>query len=520
MLTDINKVDLNDDFRRALYLMENGDKNVFVAGRAGTGKSTLLNYFRKTTKKSVAVLAPTGVAALNVEGQTIHSFFRFKPDITASQIAKYDGPGSEVYKNIDTIVIDEISMVRADILDCMDKFLRFNGIDKQKPFGGAKMVFIGDLYQLPPVVSGKEKEAFTSHYKSQYFFDSNVFQKTETEFIELEKIYRQKDAKFIRILNSIRNKSFTDKELKEINERVDPFFRPKAGEFYINLTTTNDMAAAINEAELAQVSGNAMYYKGKIKGNFDEKILPADIDLKLKVGAQIMLLNNDSAHRWVNGTVGKITGIKKSEDKKHDIITAELADRSKVEIEPYTWKMSRLAYDKIAKSLVSEPMGSFTQYPIRLAWAVTIHKGQGKTFDKVIVDIGRGAFSPGQVYVALSRCTSLDGLVLRRPIEKKHIWMDWKIVKFLTDCQYQISEDKCSFESKIKIIQKAIKNKSKLEIVYLKSNDVKSKRVILPEKVGSMEYMGKTYTGVDAYCFSRHDNRVFRVDRIIEIKGA
>jgi len=511
------KIELNEQFRRALDLMENSRRNVFITGKAGTGKSTLLNYFRQTTKKKIAVLAPTGVAAVNIQGQTIHSFFGFKPDITTGKIKKNAYIDYDLYNALDAIVIDEISMVRADLLDCVDKFLRI-ARSKNKPFGGVQMIFIGDLYQLPPVVTGREREIFRSHYKSQYFFDSNAFNGLETEFVELEKIYRQKDEEFIRILNAVRNNTVTDREVCEINKRLAPDFRPRKNEFYITLTTTNDLADEVNEKELSKISAKEFYYTGKIKGNFDKSTLPTEINLKVKVGAQIMLLNNDLNGRWINGSVGKITGIRR--DGKKDTILAELRDGRTVDVEPYTWKMFNLVYNKDTKTLDSETTGSFTQYPIRLAWAVTIHKSQGKTFDNVIIDLGKGTFSHGQVYVALSRCTSINGIVLKKPVSKKHIFMDWKIVKFLTSFQYDLSEKKLSAGDKVKVIEDAIRNKTRLSIVYLKSNDEKSKRIVQPKTVGKMQYNGREFLGVEAYCFSRKEDRVFRVDRILEMEEA
>ncbi len=509
------QIELNDKFLQALEMMEKSDKNVFITGKAGTGKSTLLSYFRKTTKKKIVVLAPTGVAALNVEGLTIHSFFGFGPDITLSMIEKHTGLKKKLYRKIDAIVIDEISMVRADLLDCVEKFLRLNGKFPEMKFGGIQMIFIGDLYQLPPVVTGKEKGLFKEQYKSPYFFDAQAFKDLEMGFIELEKIYRQKDKKFIELLNAVRNRSVTEDDIKEINKKVDKDFRPPNDEFYISLTTTNNLSRETNEEELAKLGGKLFNFKGKLKGEFDKNLIPTDIDLKLKTGAQVMLLNNDAGRRWVNGTVGKIKQI--TRDGKDELILLELQNGRTIRVSTFTWTIYKLFYNQETNNLDSETIGSFTQYPLKLAWAVTIHKGQGKTFDKVIIDIGNGAFTHGQVYVALSRCASFDGIVLKKPIEKKDIWMDWKIVNFLTQYQYQLANKKCSQKEKLKMIQDAIANESKLEIIYLKSNDIKSRRTILPKKVGEMEYLGRSYTGVEAHCYLRQDERVFRLDRILEI---
>lgn len=510
------KIEINDRFKQALEFMENTSKNVFVTGRAGTGKSTLLDYFRNTTKKKVVILAPTGVAALNVYGQTIHSFFRFKPNITLQAVRrKQIKKKKNIYKKIEAIVIDEISMVRADLLDCVDKFLRLNGKNSNLPFGGVQMIFIGDLYQLPPVVTAQEKEILNA-YQSPYFFDARAFKNFKTEFIELEKVYRQKDQIFINLLNSIRNNSATDEELEMFNKRYRPDFEDNLRDFYVYLTPTNNLAEDINNRQLAKLQSKKFYNQGEIWGNFDLKYLPTQIDLELKIDSQVMLLNNDSKGRWVNGSIGKIINIERSDGD--NVIVVKLTNGRIVDVILYTWEMFRYFFNKKINSIDSEVVGSFTQYPIKLAWAVTIHKSQGKTFDKVILDAGKGMFAHGQMYVALSRCTSLDGLVLKKPIQKKHIFMDWRVVKFLTQYQWGLAEKNCSQEKKIEIIKKAIKNKKKLKIIYLKSNDVKSERNILPRKVGEMEYMNVRYLGLKAYCSQRREERNFRVDRILELK--
>ena len=510
-------IDLNDQFKHALDLMENTSKSVFITGRAGTGKSTLLSYFRHTTRKKVVVLAPTGVAALNVQGQTIHSFFRFKPNITMEQVKRirFNNDKENIYKKLDAIIIDEISMVRADLLDYVDRFLRLNRTEIDSPFGGIQMIFIGDLYQLPPVVTSAEKQAFADLYPTPYFYSARVFDSLEMEFVELEKIYRQHDEEFINLLNSIRNRSITEDGLKLLNQRYIPDFEPPPGDFYIYLTTTNALANQTNNKELAKLKGRLHTFTGTIEGEFDPEYLPTAIDLKAKVGAQIMMLNNDAYGRWVNGSIGKITGITQHEDGERTIIV-ELTGGESVEVTPYTWEVSRFFAEE--GQLRSEVIGRFRQYPLMLAWAVTIHKAQGKTFDKVIIDIGRGTFAHGQMYVALSRCTTLDGIVLKKPVLKKHIWTDYKVVDFLTKYQYKRAEQALSVNDKVQIIMDAINKKGLLKIVYLKPNDEKSTRVIRPEIVGEMEYNGKKYLGMQAFCMKRNDERVFRIDRILKIE--
>lgn len=509
------EIDLNPEFLRALALMEESDRHVFITGRAGTGKSTLLNYFQKQAGKKVVILAPTGVAAVNVGGQTIHSFFRFKPDVIPSAIKRLSGDEKKnIYKKLKTILIDEVSMVRADLLDCVDQFLRLNGPDETLPFGGVQMIFIGDLYQLPPVVGSHAREIFRTHYATPYFFSAKVFDGLDIAFVELEKIYRQQDGEFIRLLNTIRNRSVTDDDLALFNQRHDPDFTAPPGDFYIHLTSTNALADAINEEQLAGLPGRSRKFTGLIEGEFGREYLPTALELKLRKNAQIMLLNNDNYGRWVNGTIGRVTGFKKDEEGQ-TLIQAKLDNGEKVEIAPNTWEIYRFFLKE--GELASEAVGAFTQYPVRLAFAVTIHKSQGKTFEKAIIDVGRGTFAHGQMYVALSRCVSLDGIVLRQPLKKSHILMDWQVVKFLTRLQYAKAEQTCSRSDKLEMIRSAIEGKKNLDILYLKAKDEKSRRTIRPVSVGEMEYNGHPFVGMNAWCMKRKEKRVFNVDRILEM---
>jgi len=513
------RVEINEQFGYALEIMEHTRKNVFITGRAGTGKSTLLEYFRRTTRKKVAILAPTGVAALNVKGQTIHSFFGFRPNMSLNQVKQVniEKDAKNIFKKLDAIVIDEISMVRADLLDCVDKFLRLNGPSAEIPFGGIQMIFVGDLYQLPPVVTGNDKSIFQTIYETPYFYSARVFDCLAMEFVELEKIYRQHDQGFINLLNAIRNKTATEEELEILNRKCMPDFEPAPDDFYIYLTTTNKLAADINSSELNRLKGPLFTFTAGVEGDFGPEYYPTATRLQVKPGAQIMMLNNDSAGRWVNGSIGKIIEIIPSGNHEYTIL-AELSNNEVVEITPYTWEIYQ--FDVVGKEIKSKIAGRFTQYPLMLAWAVTIHKGQGKTFDRVIIDIGRGTFTHGQMYVALSRCTTLDGIVLKRPVFKKHIWTDFKVVDFLTKYQYQRSEQICSLNEKFEIIKRAIRNHTELQITYLKPNDEKSRRRIIPVEAGEMKYQGKVYPGVRAYCLKRNQERVFRVDRILEISQA
>lgn len=511
------EIDFNPEFRRALQSMEDTNRNILLTGRAGTGKSTLLSYFRDHTKKKVVVLAPTGVAAVNVTGQTIHSFFHFKPNVTPASIKKKKSENKEkttIYKKLTTIVIDEVSMVRADLLDCVDKFLRLNGPEQKQSFGGVQMIFIGDLYQLPPVVTSAEREIFRSHYASPYFFSAKVFGELNLEFIELEKVYRQKDDEFVRLLNTIRNRTVTDADLALFNKRCNPQFNAPAGSFYLSLTSTNALADTINEKRLAELPGKIWKAKGEIVGDFGKEYLPTAVDLKLKKSAQIMLLNNDSYGQWINGTIGEVKRFEK-DDEGSDVIVANLDNGETARIAPYTWKIYRFFLKN--EELRSEEVGSFTQYPVRLAFAVTIHKSQGKTFENVVIDVGRGTFAHGQMYVALSRCTTLEGIVLKQPLKKSHILMDWQVVKFLTGMQYARAAINFSREDKLLMLEDAIREKKNLEIVYLKAKDEKSQRTIQPLRVSDMEYNGHPFLGLTAFCLNRRERRTFNVDRILEI---
>lgn len=509
-------LELNEFFLKALQLMEESGNHVFITGRAGTGKSTLLDYFRKNTKKNIAVLAPTGVAAVNIKGQTIHSFFNFRPDITPFSVKEIKPRNKELYKIIDAIVIDEISMVRADLLDSINEFLKLHGRKKTVPFGGIKFIFIGDLYQLPPVVKSREKSLFRDFYRSPYFFDAKVFEDIEIEFIELEKVYRQNDEVFLSILNAIRNNSVTDKELARLNERYIPDFVLDK-EFYIYLTTTNSLADSINRERLDEIEGRLYSYEGFLDGEFKEGDLPAPLLLNIKIGSQVMLLNNDSSGRWINGSIGRVVDIEKYKDEP-DIIRVELENKEVVDVAPYTWEVFEFTFDKSSRTVISNVTGTFTQYPLRLAWAITIHKSQGLTFDRVIIDIGRGTFSHGQLYVALSRCRTLEGLILKRPVMRKDIFMDRRVVNFITGYQYRLSEKRQPVREKLSLIEKAIKEGRPLEIVYLKAKDERSRRLIIPYEFSDREFNGKVFKGLRAFCTMRNDERLFNIDRILELK--
>lgn len=514
-------IEINKDFTQVLEALQRGE-NIFLTGKAGTGKSTFLRYFLETSEKNIVVLAPTGVAALNVEGQTIHSFYGIFPVNTERDIPEILGRNGHVLYDIlsetDLLVIDEISMVRADLLDMIEKITRevFSKSKRKQdreraslPFAGIQLLFIGDLYQLPPVLKSTEKESFSTMYDSPYFFSAKCYPSLAMKIYELEKIYRQNDKVFIDILNRIRNGTVTEEDIAILNERCDPDFEPGEKQ-YIYLTTHNDIVDEINQRELQKLPSSEKTYQGKIQGEFSEKDMPTDYELVLKKGAQVMFLTNEPSGAWVNGTIGRVLHCGR------DVVEVELDDGTEVEVHPYTWTSYR--YETVGKNEVKKtPTGSFTQFPLRLAWSITVHKSQGKTFSHVILDMKKGAFASGQTYVALSRVTSLEGLVLKHPIRKSHVKVDSHIIHFMTGARYQQAEEASPLEEKRSLLQKAIDEKKLLEMVYLKPDDTKSRRVILPLFVGTMEYHGKTFEGLRAFCHLSGEERTFRLDRILEI---
>jgi ATP-dependent DNA helicase PIF1 len=418
---------MDEDLSAAYDAMENTGETFFLTGRAGTGKSTLLNYFRKNTKKKYVVLAPTGLAALQVGGTTIHSFFGFplrtlvKADPGIRPWSK-GHPKMRLIKNVDALIIDEVSMVRADILDGIDQSLRLNlGVDI--PFGGKQLIFIGDVFQLPPVTTAEDLSSLKEdEYYDPYFFSAEAFLQCKPRIIELKKIYRQQDEDFIYLLNRIRMGIADEGDLEVLNERYS--IGKTQEEFAITLSTINSIADLVNIQKLAEISSLSHFFEGKEEGSFDERHYPAPKALQLKRGAQVMMIKNDLKGRWVNGSIGKV------EDVSDDEIIVRFSNGQLHRVEKVVWENKVYTWDRASHTIDFTVMGTYTQYPIRLAWAITIHKSQGLTFDKVIIELGKGAFAHGQLYVALSRCKTLEGITLRSKVNLKDLIVDETVERF------------------------------------------------------------------------------------------
>jgi ATP-dependent DNA helicase PIF1 len=427
-MIDKTPLQLNDDFKFALDTLEKSQRSLFITGRAGTGKSTLLQLFRSTTKKKIIVLAPTGVSALNVQGQTIHSFFGFPPRIITAQESGRKTTMKHLirlYKMMEVLVIDEISMVRADMLDGIDLFLRVNRENNQ-PFGGVQLIAIGDLFQLPPIVNRDpvEQDFFQNYYETPYFFSAKVFKEAtfDMEMLELRKVYRQESRHFLRLLEAVRINELDQDDLEDLNERYLPL---ESG--YITLCARNATADRINRTELDKLLDREYTFEAEVKGIFDPALYPTEAELRLRIGAQVMFVRNDPDKAFVNGTIGKI--IKMAENSIKIEVRGNDSNTKDIEVPKIEWEIKKYKIS-ITGEIEMETIGSFRQYPLKLAWAITIHKSQGKTFDRLILDLGAGAFEHGQLYVALSRCRTLEGIVLKNKIKPSDVITDERVVDF------------------------------------------------------------------------------------------
>lgn len=428
----------NPEFNDCWNLLQYTRQSVFLTGKAGTGKSTFLKYITEHTRKKYVILAPTGIAAVNVGGQTLHSFFRlpFRPFVSDDvefeprrlrQRMKYSGEFIKLLKQIELIIIDEISMVRADIIDFIDRILREFCHNRREPFAGKQLLLVGDIFQLEPVVTGDVRDVLAREYQSPFFFSAKVFKEIELVPIELHKVYRQTDSGFIAMLDRIRDGKPLRNDIETLNRKVNPLALDKNADdarLTMTIATRKDTVDSINESRLTELKSKEFVYDGEVNGEFPESSYPTDLHLRLKTGAQVVFIKNDPERRWVNGTLAKIV------ETHRDKICVELDNGDKHVIERERWSNIRYRFDETHKKVEEDELGSFMQYPLKLAWALTIHKSQGLTFDRVVVDLGQGAFSGGQSYVALSRCRSLDGLTLRTTINERDVWVNPHVLRF------------------------------------------------------------------------------------------
>ena len=446
MAITIDNIELDEtnvEFNYASDFVKHTDRLVYLTGKAGTGKTTFLKFLRATTTKNTVILAPTGVAAINAGGQTINSFFQIRPsiyvpndkrlrtkadidDIDRSTIYdhfKYSKEKLEIIRGLDLLIIDEISMVRCDLIDVVDRLLRVFRRRESEPFGGVQVILIGDTFQLAPIAKRDEWDILKQFYKTEFFFGSKVIEQNKPVYIELKKIYRQNEQEFIELLNRVRVNQIDQSELNTLNAKYNPSFSPKGNSNYITLATHNNIVDSTNLTKLSELTTELKIYEATITDTFPDNIMPTDRLLQLKEGAQIMFIKNDKGKRFYNGKIAKLN---KLEDKK---ITAEFSDGTEISVEKEVWNNIKYSWNEKDKRIEEEIIGTFTQFPLKLAWAITIHKSQGLTFEKVIADLG-AAFASGQVYVALSRCTTFSGLVLKTKIDRHAIITDPQVLLF------------------------------------------------------------------------------------------
>jgi len=420
----------NSELRHAWDFVEHTGISIFLTGKAGTGKTTFLRTLKKKSSKRSIIVAPTGVAAINAGGMTIHSFFQlplspFVPEANFKNRFDYSKEKRKIIRTLDLLIIDEISMVRSDVLDAIDSVLR-RFREHEKPFGGVQLLMIGDLQQLTPVVTPEDEVILQRYYDTSYFFGSKALRSISYVTIELTHVYRQQDEEFITLLNNIREGQVSETDLKRLNERFNPNFEPEVGSDYIRLTTHNKMAESYNEVQLHNLPSKACTFIAEADGNFPEYNYPADFKLTLKRGAQVMFIRNDNNGRYYNGRIGHVTHI-----DNEKILVLCPGDDKEIEVQQETWENTKYSLNEKTKQIEAEVQGTFKQYPLRLAWAITIHKSQGLTFEHAIID-AQSSFAAGQVYVALSRCKTLEGLILASPISSSAIINDSQVTNYIS----------------------------------------------------------------------------------------